>query len=83
MMWHIHGHGKWNGWTVILQVINALDQKRDGHTRLDSLCTDTVEDRKFLDTPVHVQVNVVTMHECKTIIMALTACVQQIMVLPT
>ena len=32
--------------------------------RLVSLCIDTVEDRKFLDTPfVHVHVHAVTMHD--------------------
>ena len=74
-MWYIYGHGKWNGWMVILPVILPCAKKRDGHTRLDSLCTDIVKDCKLLDTPIHVQVNAVTMHECKTIIMVLIACV--------
>ena len=36
--------------------------------RLDSFCTYAVENVEFLDTPVHLHVHVVTMHEYKTII---------------
>ena len=51
--------------------------------RLDSLCTYTAENLEFLDTPVHIHVQVATMHEYKTIIMTvLIVSIQQITVLP-
>ena len=56
-------------------------RKEFGHTRLDFLFTDTVEDHEFLDTPVHGHIHVVTMHKWKTIKRVLITLVQQIMVL--
>ena len=35
--------------------------------RLDSLCTYTMEDPEFLDTPIHIHVHVTTMQKYKTI----------------
>ena len=35
--------------------------------RLASLCTYTAENLEFLDTPVHIHVHMVTIHEYKTI----------------
>ena len=41
-----------------------------------------MENLEFLDTPVHIHIHVVTMHECKTIMMTvLIVSVQQITVL--
>ena len=50
--------------------------------RLDSLCTYTVENLEFLDTPVHIHVHMVTMHGYKVIMMVLIADVRQIAVIP-
>ena len=50
--------------------------------RLDSLCTYTAENLEFLDTPVHIHVHVVTMHEYKSILTVLIKSVQQVTVLP-
>ena len=57
-------------------------RKGSSHTRLDSLCTYTVENLEFLGTPVHIHVHMMTMHKYKTIMTELIASVQQIMVLP-
>ena len=65
-----------------MQVINFMCQKRVDHMRLDSLCTVTVEDHEVLDTPVHVNVHVVTMHKWKIIMMVLITHVRQTVVLP-
>ena len=46
-----------------------------------SFHTHTAKNHEFLDTPVHIHVHVVTMHEYKTIMMVLIANVQQIKVL--
>ena len=45
----------------------SLEKGPPGHTRLDSLCKYTAENLEFLDTPVHIHVHVVTMHEYKII----------------
>ena len=52
--------------------------------RLDSLCTYVyaLENLEVIDTPVHIHVHVVTMHEHKPIMMVLIASVRQIMVYP-
>ena len=52
-----------------------------GHMRLDSLCTYSAEDLEFLDTPVHIRMHVVAMHEYKTTMMVLIVSVQQFTVL--
>ena len=53
-------------------------RKGSSHMRLDSLCTYTAENFEFLDTPVHIHVHVVTMHEYKTIMMVLIVSVRQL-----
>ena len=50
--------------------------------RLDSFCTDTVEDHEFLDNSVQVHVHTLTMYKWNTIMMVLITCKQQIMVSP-
>ena len=53
-----------------------------GHTRLDFVhMYHPVEDLKFLDTLVHIEVHVVTLHEYDTIITGLIVSVWQIMLL--
>ena len=42
----------------------------------------TVEDLEFLNTPVHIHIHVVTIHECKTVMMVPIVSVRQIKVLP-
>ena len=42
----------------------------------------TAENLEFLDTPVHIHIHVVTMHEYKTIMVVLIVSVQQITALP-
>ena len=49
--------------------------------RLYSLCTYTAENCEFLDTPVHIHIHVVTMHEYKTIMTVFIVSVRQITVL--
>ena len=66
----------------ILQVINALCQKRVW-PRDKILCAQIVQtESEFLDTPVHVHVHMATMHEWKTIMMVFIMHVQQITALP-
>ena len=58
-------------------------KKESSHTRLDFLCTGhsyTAEGLEFLDTPLHIHVHVVTIHECKVIMMVLIVSVREIMV---
>ena len=54
------------------------------HTRLDfvHIATYAVEDLEFLDTPVHIDIHVVTLHEYDTIMTVLIVSVQQITPLP-
>ena len=42
----------------------------------------TAENLEFLDTPVHIHIHVVTMHEYKTIMVVLIVNLQQITALP-
>ena len=55
--------------------LTPCSRNGSGHTRLDFLYTYTVEDLEFLDTPVHIHLGVVTMHEYKIIMIVLIASV--------
>ena len=44
-------------------------RKGSSHTRLDSLCTAENLAIEFFDTPVHIHIHMVTMHEYRTIMM--------------
>ena len=69
-------------------VYTASDKRpaleKAGHTRLytDSLCTYTAENLELLDTPVHIHVHVMAMHEYEAIITVLIVSIRQITVLP-
>ena len=51
-------------------VTQYCSRKSFGYTRLDSLCTYTLENLEFLDTPVHIHVHMATTHEYKTVLIA-------------
>ena len=76
----IYDHGVWHGQAYSCIASYKCPAPVKGPPILFLHILYTAENVEFLDTPVHIHVHVVTMHEYKTIMMLLIVGVQQIMV---